>query len=75
MLRFLYDSGGVAGKWWSAVYEVRCELPVDPQVEEVAWHAFLTEDELAARLGAWEWVPDGLAAYERLRAHAAEGRG
>ncbi|MGW0031093.1 NUDIX domain-containing protein [Streptomyces sp. NPDC003314] len=73
VLRFLYDSGGVAGKWWSAVYEVRCDLPVDPQVEEVAWHAFLTEDELTARLGEWEWVPDGLAAYERLRAEG-EGR-
>ncbi|GAA3917803.1 NUDIX domain-containing protein [Streptomyces gulbargensis] len=74
VLRFLYDSGGVAGKWWSAVYEVRCDLPVRPQAEEVAWHAFLTDEELAARLpGAaepWEWVPDGLAAYERLRARA-----
>ncbi|MFC8272892.1 NUDIX domain-containing protein [Streptomyces sp. NPDC057271] len=68
LLRFLYDSGGVAGKWWSAVYQVRCELPVDPQVEEVAWHAFLPEAEVVARLGEWEWVPDGLAAYERLRA-------
>ncbi|MFD3944004.1 NUDIX hydrolase [Streptomyces sp. NPDC058579] len=69
LFRFLYDSGGVAGKWWSAVYEVRCELPVDPQVEEVAWHAFLPEAEVVARLGEWAWVPDGLAAYERLRAH------
>ncbi|MDV5144581.1 NUDIX domain-containing protein [Streptomyces sp. SBC-4] len=70
VLKFLYDSGGVAGKWWSAVYEVRCELPVDPQVEEVAWHGFLTDEELTARLGDgdWTWVPDGLAAYERLRA-------
>lgn len=68
LFRFLYDSGGVAGKWWSAVYQVRCELPVDPQVEEVAWHAFLPEAEVVARLGEWAWVPDGLAAYERLRA-------
>ncbi|MEU8758217.1 NUDIX domain-containing protein [Streptomyces sp. NPDC048659] len=67
LFRFLYDSGGVAGKWWSAVYKVRCELPVRPQAEEVAWHAFLPEEELAARLASWEWVPDGLAAYERLR--------
>ncbi|MEU7020882.1 NUDIX domain-containing protein [Streptomyces sp. NPDC046203] len=68
LFRFLYD-GGAAGKWWSAVYEVRCDLPVHPQVEEVAWHAFLPEAEVAARLGDWPWVPDGLAAYERLRAH------
>ncbi|MET9345716.1 NUDIX hydrolase [Streptomyces termitum] len=74
VLKFLYDSGGVAGKWWSAVYEVRCDLPVRPQAEEVAWHAFLTPDELRERLlddgpGAWEWVPDGLAAHDRLVAH------
>ncbi|MFG2773380.1 NUDIX hydrolase [Streptomyces sp. NPDC048350] len=68
LFRFLHDSGGVAGKWWSAVYQVRCELPVNPQTEEVAWHAFLPEAEVVARLGEWEWVPDGLAAYERLRA-------
>ncbi|MFG2900586.1 NUDIX domain-containing protein [Streptomyces zaomyceticus] len=69
--KFLYDSAGVAGKWWSAVYEVRCDLPVNPQVEEVAWHAFLTREELRARLGEWAWVPDGLAAYERLRDRGA----
>ncbi|HLL35454.1 NUDIX hydrolase [Streptomyces sp. NPDC052773] len=68
LFTFLYDNG--AGlSWWSAVYEVRCDLPVRPQVEEVAWHAFLPEAELARRLTEWEWVPDGLAAYERLRAH------
>ncbi len=75
VFKFLYDDG--AGQtWWSAVYEVRCELPVHPQVEEVAWHAFLPEDEVERRLGegggaggdGWEWVPDGRAAYERLRA-------
>ncbi|GGN18544.1 NUDIX hydrolase [Streptomyces fuscichromogenes] len=66
LFKFLYDDG--AGQsWWSAVYEVRCELPVRPQVEEVAWHDFLSEEELSARLGEWEWVPDGLAAWERLR--------
>ncbi|MER6418933.1 NUDIX domain-containing protein [Streptomyces sp. NPDC001137] len=65
LFKFLYDDG--AGQtWWSAVYEVRCELPVSPQVEEVAWHAFLPEAEVQRRLTEWEWVPDGLAAYERL---------
>ncbi|MEW1772347.1 NUDIX domain-containing protein [Streptomyces sp. NPDC086777] len=68
LFKFLYEDG--AGlSWWSAVYEVRCELPVRPQVEEVAWHDFLTEEELVSRLGAWAWVPDGLAAWDRLRAH------
>ncbi len=72
LFKFLYDDG--AGQtWWSAVYEVRCDLPVNPQVEEVAWHDFLPEEEVERRLSQWEWVPDGLAAYERLRAHRSAG--
>ncbi|MBD0838027.1 MULTISPECIES: NUDIX hydrolase [unclassified Streptomyces] len=68
LFKFLYEDGAGHG-WWSAVYEVRCELPVSPQVAEVAWHAFLPETEVERRLPEWEWVPDGLAAYERLKAH------
>lgn len=64
LFTFLYEDGPRA--WWSAVYQVRCDLPVHPQVEEVAWHAFLTEEELTARLTQWEWVPDGLDGWRRL---------
>ncbi|MFE9308665.1 NUDIX domain-containing protein [Streptomyces sp. NPDC006706] len=72
LFKFLYDDG--AGRtWWSAVYQVRCDLPVRPQAEEVAWHDFLPEEEVERRLGEWEWVPDGLAAYERLKAHRSRG--
>ncbi|AVV43532.1 NUDIX domain-containing protein [Streptomyces sp. ID05-04B] len=70
LFTFLYEDGA-AGSWWSAVYEVRCELPVTPQAEEVAWHDFLPEEEVERRLSVWEWVPDGLAAYERLGEHRA----
>ncbi|MDI3408609.1 NUDIX hydrolase [Streptomyces cavernicola] len=69
LFKFLYETD--EHTWWSYVYEVRCELPVSPQVEEVAWHAFLTEAEVERRLGEWDWVPDGLAAYERLQAWRA----
>lgn len=72
LFKFLYDDG--AGRsWWSAVYEVTCEPPVRPQAEEVAWHDFLSEDEVRRRLREWEWVPDGLAAYERLTAFRSMG--
>ncbi|MGW1286292.1 NUDIX hydrolase [Streptomyces sp. NPDC002586] len=67
LFKFLY-ADGAGNSWWSAVYEVRCDLPVRPQVEEVQWHDFLAEDEVEGRLGTWEWVPDGRAAYERLKA-------
>ncbi|MFG3383300.1 NUDIX domain-containing protein [Streptomyces sp. NPDC047999] len=68
LTRFLFTGGEGVGEWWSAVYEVRCTLPVRPQAEEVAWHSFLTEEELTARLETWPWVPDGLDAYRRVRA-------
>lgn len=70
LFKFLYDDGA-GHSWWSAVYEVRCDVPVSPQAEEVAWHDFLPEDEVERRLTDWEWVPDGLAAYERLKAYRA----
>lgn len=66
VFKFLYRHGDHS--WWSQVYEVRCALPVSPQPEEVAWHTFLTDAELAARLPEWDWVPDGLEAFHRLRA-------
>ncbi|MBT2447130.1 NUDIX domain-containing protein [Streptomyces sp. ISL-43] len=67
LFKFLYEGPG--GAWWSFVHEVRCELPVRPQASEVAWHAWLPEEEVARRVadGSWPWVPDGLEAYRRLR--------
>ncbi|MFE0173978.1 NUDIX hydrolase [Streptomyces sp. NPDC059002] len=70
LFKFLYDDGA-GHSWWSHLFEVRCDLPVNPQVEEVAWHAFVTDEELERRLGEWEWVPDGLDAYHRLKAFRA----
>jgi len=72
LFRFLYVDG--PRTWWSGVYQVRCELPVRPQEEEVAWYGFLTEEELTAALARWEWVPDGLEAYRRLLQWRAAGR-
>ncbi|CAM5609568.1 NUDIX hydrolase [Streptomyces atroolivaceus] len=72
LFKFLYEGPGHS--WWSYVYEVRCELPVRPQAEEVDRHAFLTGAELEGRLADWTWVPDGLEAYHRLRQFRA-GRG
>ncbi|WP_372406609.1 NUDIX domain-containing protein [Streptomyces luteireticuli] len=72
LFRFLFESEEY-GAWWSGVYEVRCSLPVRPQAEEVAWYDFLSEEELEARLPGWEWVPDGLEAWRRLRAWRRDG--
>ncbi|MFF7679122.1 NUDIX hydrolase [Actinacidiphila glaucinigra] len=69
LFSFLYEGTGTAAghTWWARVYEVRCDLPVVPQAEEVAWHDFVTEEELERLLPEREWVPDGLEAWERLR--------
>ncbi|HWU05248.1 MAG TPA: NUDIX domain-containing protein [Streptomyces sp.] len=69
LFKYLYESP--QHSWWSYVYEVRCELPVRPQAEEVDRHTFLTDAELEGRLDKWTWVPDGLEAYHRLRAFRA----
>ncbi|WP_129664515.1 NUDIX hydrolase [Phytoactinopolyspora endophytica] len=66
LLRFLYEDPDYA--WWSAVYEVRCDATVNPQVEEVAWYSFLTVDELESKLSEWSWTPDGLEAFAHLQA-------
>ncbi|MGW7454061.1 NUDIX hydrolase [Streptomyces sp. NPDC054787] len=67
LFTFLYEGPG--GAWWSYVHEVRCEQAVAPQASEVAWHAYLSPQELERRVGdgRWPWVPDGLEAYRRLR--------
>lgn len=64
LFTFLYETP--EHTWWSGVYQVRWDGPVHPQPEEVAWHDFLTEQELTRRLTEWSWVPDGLQAYHRL---------
>ncbi|MFD9766378.1 NUDIX hydrolase [[Kitasatospora] papulosa] len=75
LFKFLYEDEGTEHSWWCSVYEVRCDLPVRPQVEEVDQHVFLTDAELEDRLGDRAWVPDGLAAYHRLRSFRAGGAG
>jgi 8-oxo-dGTP pyrophosphatase MutT (NUDIX family) len=64
LFSFLYESP--EHTWWSRVFEVRCTPPVHPQAEEIAWSAFVTDDELARRLPEWHWTPDALEAYRRL---------
>ncbi|WP_049579133.1 NUDIX hydrolase [Streptomyces sp. SBT349] len=66
LFKFLYETP--EHTWWCSIYETRCASPVAPQAEEVAWHAFLTEEELRRRLDEWTWTPDSLEAYRRLLA-------
>lgn len=74
LFTFLYEQAPAGGGWWSYVYEVECTVPVHPQVEEVAWHAFWPLAEVERQLDGLPWVPDGLAAYRRLQQLRSEGR-
>jgi len=74
LFRFLYRDPQRRLEWWSAVYRVTTPEEVAPQPEEVAWHAFLTEEELLRRIPEWTWVPDGLEAWRRLRELPAASR-
>lgn len=65
LFTFLYENP--THTWWSAVYEAHCDVPVRPQPDEVAWHAFLTDSELDRRFREWIWTPDSAEAYRRLR--------
>lgn len=68
--RFLYRHPADGSSWWSGVYQVRCDLPVHPQVEEIAWHAWVSPAELERMRTEGTWTPDGVEAWERLTARS-----
>ena len=72
LFKFLYESP--EHTWWSAVYDLRYSGPVHPQAEEIVWYDFLTPVSLLAKLDEWDWVPDGLEAYRRLRGEIVDER-
>lgn len=72
LFRFLFENADYS--WWCAVYRATWSGPVDPQVEEIDWHAWLTEPELAERIATEEFVPDGLEAYRRYLAESGTSR-
>src|SRR4029450_5362975 len=48
---------------WRALFEGTGDAPVPPQASEIAWGAFLTLNELDARLEEWPFCPDGLEVF------------
>ncbi|HEV8650253.1 MAG TPA: hypothetical protein VG276_12800 [Actinomycetes bacterium] len=56
---------------WYAVFEVVWDGPIRHQAEEIAWGAFMPEDELVGVLDEWAFAPDGLEAFRR---YLARGR-
>ncbi|WP_344445857.1 NUDIX hydrolase [Kitasatospora nipponensis] len=63
LFRFLFEEQ--AYSWFCDVHQARWDGPVSPQVEEIDWHDWLTAEQIAERLTAWDVVPDGREAYRR----------
>ncbi|MFJ1706435.1 NUDIX hydrolase [Kitasatospora sp. NPDC088346] len=64
LFKFLFEDGDRLS-WWCDVYRAEWDGPVAPQVEEVAWHGWLTEAELTDRMAREEFVVDGREAWRR----------
>jgi isopentenyldiphosphate isomerase len=69
LFRFRY--GTVPLSWWIAAYELTWDGPVAPPADEIGWWAWLPPSEVDSLLERWEWVPDGVEVYRRLRLHRA----
>ncbi|MET8543066.1 NUDIX domain-containing protein [Kitasatospora sp. NPDC004799] len=68
-LLFTFLCRGAIGPYWLGVHEAVITGEVTPAAEEVAWHGWLTEPELAEAVRQWRFVPDGQEAFARYRAH------
>ena len=51
--------------WWTCVFEVVWNHPIQHQDEEVAWGGFMPEPDLVAKLAEWRFVPGGVQLFQR----------
>ena len=64
-LRFLFKHRyrGPDNNCWTSVFEVTWDGAIAHQADEIVWGAWMSPDEVDARLDEWEFVPDGLEIY------------
>ncbi|MEV0529582.1 NUDIX domain-containing protein [Streptomyces sp. NPDC050439] len=60
-----FRCAGVISPYWLGLHEVVVTEVVRPDPSEVAWHAWMTERELADLVRHEAFVPDAREAYER----------
>lgn len=58
---------------WMSLYEVVWPGSIRHQEEEISWGAYMTEEEIAAKLDEWPFAPDHLEVFERYRSWPAGG--
>ncbi|MFI6054922.1 NUDIX hydrolase [Streptomyces violascens] len=67
LFTFLCD--GELSPYWFSVYETVVEgEDVAPDAAEVAWHGWLSGDELRTAMASWTFVSDSRDAYDRYLA-------
>ncbi|MEU6765031.1 NUDIX domain-containing protein [Streptomyces sp. NPDC046853] len=69
-----FRCAGVVSPYWMGLHEVVVEDQVRPDPSEVAWHAWLTERELADLVRHEAFIPDAREAYDRYWATAANSK-
>jgi isopentenyldiphosphate isomerase len=52
---------------WISLYEVVWPGPIRHQEAEISWGAYLTEEEIMARMAEWPFAPDHLEIFDRYR--------
>lgn len=52
---------------WMSLFEVVWPGSIRHQEEEVSWGAYMTEEEIVAKLDEWAFAPDHLEAFDRYR--------
>jgi 8-oxo-dGTP pyrophosphatase MutT (NUDIX family) len=72
---FKYFCRGVIAQYWLGVHEALINERISPALQEIAWHDWMTEDELRRAVRRWRFVPDGQDALRRYFAVLATGAG
>ncbi|MFC8130668.1 NUDIX hydrolase [Streptomyces sp. NPDC057302] len=65
---FKFRCAGAISPYWLGLHKVVVEEPVRPDAAEIAWHDWLTEEELADLVRHEAFVPDAREAFDRYRA-------
>ncbi|MGW6062632.1 NUDIX hydrolase [Streptomyces sp. NPDC055189] len=66
-----FHCAGAISPYWLGLHEVVVKDPVRPDLSEIAWHAWLTEQELTDLVRHEAFVPDAREAFDRYCAAAA----
>ncbi len=71
VLKHLYK--GDRNNAWISLYEVPWAGPIRHQETEISWGAYMTVDEIVAKLDEWPFAPDHLEVFERYLSSRARG--